>query len=346
MKTVLRCPFYWSDKHGGKMPKSENQKQKLLHIAKYLMENTDANHAVSTPQLIEYLASQGIKAERKSIYNDIDTLNDFGMDIIRSDVHRGGYMLASRQFELAEVKLLVDLVQSSKFITEKKSRELIEKLEELVSKYDAKGMQRQVQVIGRSKAANEKIYYNVDMIHTAISHNVKIKFHYFEWDANKQMKLRKDGKYYEVSPWKLTWDDENYYLLAYDEVAEVIKHYRVDKMLDVALSEEIREGKEIYEKMNMPEFSKKTFGMFAGDERTVRLLCENDILGVVIDRFGTDVAVRKVDEKHIMARFNAAVSPQFFGWIAGLGDRVKIEAPDEVVTNFKEYLKKISLLYK
>ena len=151
------------------MAKSENQKQKLLYIAKYLMEQTDENHAVSTPQLIEYLQSQGIKAERKSIYNDIDTLNDFGMDIIRSEEHRGGYMLASRQFELAEVKLLIDLVQSSKFITEKKSRELIGKLETLVSKYDAKAMQRQVQVIGRSKTLNETIYYNVDLIHAAIS---------------------------------------------------------------------------------------------------------------------------------------------------------------------------------
>jgi len=210
------------------MPKSENQKQKLLYIAKYLMEQTDENHAVSTPQLIEYLSTQGIKAERKSIYSDIETLNDFGMDIIRSEEHRGGYMLASRQFELAEVKLLIDLVQSSKFITEKKSRELIGKLETLVSKYDAKAMQRQVQVIGRSKTMNETIYYNVDMVHTAISQNVKIRFHYFEWDVNKKTKLRKEGSFYEVSPWKLTWDDENYYLIAFDETAGVIKHYRVD----------------------------------------------------------------------------------------------------------------------
>lgn len=327
------------------MPKSENQKQKLLYIAKYLMEHTDATHAVSTPQLIEYLNSQGIKAERKSIYNDIDTLNDFGMDIIRSDEHRGGYMLASRQFELAEVKLLVDLVQSSKFITEKKSRELIGKLEELVSKHDAKGMQRQVQIIGRGKAENEKIYYNVDMIHTAISKNVKIRFHYFEWDVNKQIKLRKDGNYYEVSPWKLTWDDENYYLMAFDEAVGVIKHYRVDKMMDVSLMEEERLGKKVFEEIDMGEFSKKTFGMFSGEEKTVRLLCDNEILGVVIDQFGTEVALRKVDDTHVMARFNVAVSPQFFGWLAGLGNRAKIESPEDVSENFVEYLKNISVLY-
>ena len=216
---------------GGIMAKSENQKQKLLYIVKYLMEHTDEHHAVSTPQLIEYLSTKGIKAERKSIYNDIDTLNDFGFDIIRSEQHRNGYMLVSREFELAEVKLLVDLVQSSRFITEKKSGELIGKLETLISKYEAQGMHREVQVIGRSKTINENIYYNVDIIHTAISQNVKIKFHYFEWDINKKIKLRKEGAFYEVSPWKLTWDDENYYLIAFDEKANMIKHYRVDKML-------------------------------------------------------------------------------------------------------------------
>ena len=327
------------------MPKSENQKQKLLYIAKYLMEQTDENHAVSTPQLIEYLSTQGIKAERKSIYSDIETLNDFGMDIIRSEEHRGGYMLASRQFELAEVKLLIDLVQSSKFITEKKSRELIGKLETLVSKYDAKAMQRQVQVIGRSKTMNETIYYNVDMVHTAISQNVKIRFHYFEWDVNKKTKLRKEGSFYEVSPWKLTWDDENYYLMAFDETAGVIKHYRVDKMLDVSLMEEVRSGKEVFEAIDMATYSKKTFGMFAGEEKTVRLLCDNSMIGVIVDEFGTEVAIRKEDEEHIMARMDVAVSPQFFGWLAGLGDRVEIIAPADVREEYKTYLANVLCRY-
>ena len=327
------------------MPKSENQKQKLLYIAKYLMEQTDENHAVSTPQLIEYLSTQGIKAERKSIYSDIETLNDFGMDIIRSEEHRGGYMLASRQFELAEVKLLIDLVQSSKFITEKKSRELIGKLETLVSKYDAKAMQRQVQVIGRSKTMNETIYYNVDMVHTAISQNVKIRFHYFEWDVNKKTKLRKEGSFYEVSPWKLTWDDENYYLMAFDETAGVIKHYRVDKMLDVSLMEEARSGKEVFEAIDMAAYSKKTFGMFAGEEKTVRLLCDNSMIGVIVDEFGTEVAIRKEDEEHIMARMDVAVSPQFFGWLAGLGDRVEIIAPADVREEYATYLTNVLCRY-
>lgn len=327
------------------MPKSENQKQKLLHIAQYLMENTDENHAVSTPQLIEYLKSQGIKAERKSIYNDIDTLNDFGMDIIRSEEHRGGYMLASRPFELAEVKLLVDLVQSSKFITEKKSRELIAKLETLASKYDAKAMRRQVEIIGRSKTQNETIYYNVDMVHTAISRNVKIRFHYFDWDVNKKMQLRHDGAWYEVSPWRLTWDDENYYLIAFDEEANFMKHYRVDKMLDVALMEDVRMGKEIFEAIDMAEFSKKTFGMFAGEEKTVRLRVENAMVGVIVDTFGTEVSIRPDGNDHVIARMDVAVSSQFFGWLAGLGARVEIISPDEVREEYTSYLANIISRY-
>ena len=331
--------------NGGYMPKSENQKQKLLHIAQYLMENTDENHAVSTPQLIEYLNAQGIKAERKSIYNDIDTLNDFGMDIIRSEEHRGGYMLASRPFELAEVKLLVDLVQSSKFITEKKSRELIGKLETLTSKYEAKAMHRQVEIVGRSKTHNETIYYNVDMVHTAIHKNVKIRFRYFDWDINKKMQLRHEGAWYEVSPWRLTWDDENYYLMAFDEKAGEIRFYRVDKIVDITITDEERVGKETFENMDMAEFSKKTFGMFAGTEKTVRLRCENSLAGVIIDTFGTDVSIRPDGDTHFIARTEVLVSAQFFGWLTGLGSRVEIVSPDEVREEYREYVMDIISKY-
>ena len=327
------------------MPKSENQKQKLLHIAQYLMENTDENHAVTTPQLIEYLKSQGIKAERKSIYNDIETLNDFGMDIIRSEEHRNGYMLASRPFELAEVKLLVDLVQSSKFITEKKSRELIGKLETLTSKYDAKAMRRQVEIIGRSKTQNETIYYNVDMVHTAIHKNVKIRFHYFDWDIHKKMQLRHDGAWYEVSPWRLTWDDENYYLMAFDEKANEMHFYRVDKIVDITLTEEQRVGKEVIDEMPMAEFSKKSFGMFSGTEKTIRLRCENSLTGVMVDTFGTDVAIRPDGETHFIVRAEVLVSPQFFGWLAGLGARVEIISPDEIREEYATYIAKIMSVY-
>jgi len=320
------------------MPKSTNQKQKLLYIEEYLRRHTDESHSVTAPQIIAYLESNGIKAERKSIYNDIQTLCDYGLDIVRDEGPKGGYRLASREFELPEVKLLVDLVQSSKFITTKKSRELIGKLENLVSSNDARKLQRQVVVADRNKTVNEKIYYSVDVIYAAIADNVRIRFHYFDWDVNKQMQLRKDGAFYEVSPWLLTWDDENYYLVAYDSEAMKLKHYRVDKMLDIALTEDVRDGRAAFEKIDIAAYSKKTFGMFAGDVKTVQLLCDTSMTGVMIDRFGTNAALRPYDENHILIRADVAVSPQFFGWLAGLSDRIRILSPEAVARDYQNYL--------
>ena len=323
------------------MPKSEKQKQKLLYIMKCLMEKTDENHSVTTQELIEYLAANGITAERKSIYSDIDLLIDYGMDIVRVKERPAGYRLVSRQFELAELKLLVDAVQSSKFITGKKSRELIGKLETLCSKEEARQLHRQVVVTNRNKAVNENIYYNVDQIYFAIAQNVKVRFLYFDWNAKKEMQLRKDGQYYEVSPWLLTWDDDNYYLIAYDDESDMIKHYRVDKMLQIELSKQEREGKEAFSDFDIAAYSKKTFGMFAGEEETVTLVCEKRLTGVMIDRFGSDVTMRALDDEFILARVNVAVSRQFFGWITGLGNAVRIQSPEKTATAYKEYLQEI-----
>lgn len=320
------------------MPKSTNQKQKMLLILDYLQKHTDETHDATTPQLIDYLASNGIKAERKSIYSDIQTLTDFGYDIVRGPGPHDGYQLLSRDFELAEVKLLVDLVQSSKFITTKKSRELIGKLQHLVSENDARKLQRQVVVTDRNKALNENIYYSVDVIYAAIADNKQIRFQYFDWNVHKQMVPRKDGVIYEVSPWLLTWDDENYYLVAYDRSASKMKHYRVDKMLHIELSESAREGREIFEQIDVAAYSKKTFGMFAGEEETIQLLCDNALIGVIVDRFGSDVALRPYDDTHALARMSVAVSPQFFGWLAGLSGRVTIYAPQSLATSYKDYL--------
>ena len=268
------------------------------------------------------------------------------MDIISIKERPGGYYLASRQFELAELKLLVDAVQSSKFITSKKSRELIKKLGTLCSDSQAKQLQRQVVVTNRNKAVNESIYYNVDMIYNAIAANVKVRFQYFEWNVNKEMQLRKNGAFYCVSPWLLTWDDENYYLIAYDDGAGIVKHYRVDKMLKIGLTGEERSGKEAFDGFDIAGYSKKTFGMFAGEEETVTLCLEERLTGVVVDRFGTEAAMRKKDEKHILARVNVAVSRQCFGWVAGLGAVIKIEAPEMVAEQYRAYLKDILKLYE
>ena len=224
------------------MPKSPGQKLKLLYIIEMLEQNTDENHPMSTAEIIERLEANGIHSERKSIYDDIEKLCDFGYDIIQ--VHSrlgGGYYLAGREFELAELKLLVDAVQSSRFITTKKSRELIKKLEKKAGKHDAGKLQRQVYVAGRIKTENESIYYNIDNIHRSIQENKQIGFTYLDWNLKKQLAERKNG-YREVSPWALIWREENYYLAAFDAEDGIIKHYRVDKMGQAVLLDKPREG--------------------------------------------------------------------------------------------------------
>lgn len=327
------------------MARTSNQKLKLLYMIELLYRRTDEHHAVTTKEIISYLAAHDIQAERKSIYGDIALLQDFGLDILRVEEYGGGYYLASREFELAELKLLVDAVQSSRFITHRKSRELIGKLERLLSVHEAKALNRQVVVTNRNKTINENIYYNVDMIYNGIAENVKIRFQYFEWTIAKEMKLRKDGDYYEVSPFILTWDDENYYLIAYDETSDMIKHFRVDKMLQLTLTREKRTGSEWFEGFDIAGYSNRVFGMFAGTEETVVLRCENAMIGVVIDRFGQEVSVRKDGEEHFRARLHVAVSPQFYGWVSGLGTKIEIVEPMEVRRSYLDYLNSIYQLY-
>lgn len=323
------------------MARVARQKAKIIYIAQYLLEKTDEEHPVTTHEIIEYLAKNDISAERKSIYTDIDVLIEFGLDIVKIKERPGGYYLSSRQFELAELKLLVDAVQASKFITTKKSGQLIAKLETLCSRAQAGCLHRQVVVTNRNKAVNESIYYNVDMIYNAIGANAKVRFQYFEWTVSREMKLRRDGTYYEVSPWLLTWDDENYYLVAFDDRSRMIRHYRVDKMLKIGIMDAAREGRSQFEHFDVAGYSKKTFGMFAGEDETVTLRCDAGLTGVMIDRFGNDVAMREVGNGQITARINVAVSRQFFGWLTGLGAAVKIDSPGRVARAYRDYLHEI-----
>lgn len=324
------------------MAKSVNQKLKLFYILQMLRENTDEEHVLSTQEIIKKLAENDIKAERKSIYADMECLTDYGYDIILKKGRTGsGYYLASREFELAELKLLVDAVQASRFMTVKKSRELIKKLEKLASRHQAVQLQRQVYVAGRVKTENERIYYNVDTIYRAIDDNVKISFTYLEWSLSRELKPRKKGEKYLVSPWALIWEDENYYLAAYDGQAGLIKHYRVDKMGDVNLTKEMREGREQFEKVNPAEYTKRTFGMFGGEEETVTLQFEDRLVGVVLDRFGKDTDIRKTADGKFTVRIHAAVSGQFFGWLAGLGSGAVIAAPEEVRERYVAWLQDI-----
>ena len=324
------------------MSRGANQKFKIYRLAQIMLERTDEEHYLTMPEIIAALKEYDIPADRKSLYADLKDLEILGIEVEGAQIgHRYRYHVLNHPFELPELKLLVDAIQSSKFITERKSNALIKKLEKLVSKYDAMKLQRQVYVSGRIKTMNESIYYTVDAIHNAIAQNKKIRFQYFQWNVKKEMELRHGGAYYHISPWGLSWDDENYYLIAYDSEAGIIKHYRVDKMLKIELSVEKREGKEQFQHFDIAAYSKKTFGMFAGKEETVTLRCDRSLTGVMIDRFGKDVAMRKIDENTIQARVNVAVSRQFFGWITGLGNIVKIEAPERVVEQYRDYLGEI-----
>ena len=328
------------------MAKGNNQKLKIIYLMKILLEKTDEEHSITMTEILAALESYGISAERKSIYSDIENLRVFGMDIIGEQRDRTFYYhVENRQFELAELKLLVDSVQSAKFITVKKSNELIKKIEGFASKYEASQLQRQVYVSGRIKTMNESIYYNVDKIHTAIGANSKITFQYFQWDVNKKMVLRKNGAHYEVSPWALSWDDENYYLIAFDSKEDKIKHFRVDKMLHIELKNEKREGKGRFQKFDMAVYAKKTFGMFGGEEQTVKLLCDNTFAGVMIDRFGKDIFMVSVDDSHFTVSVNVAVSRQFLAWVFALGEGVKIVEPEPVIEQMRKEAERLLQQY-
>lgn len=330
------------------MAKSSNQKMKLLYLLKIFSEKTDENHCMSSGELITELERYGIIAERKSIYDDINCLMNVGYDIVNVKARSGGgYYLASREFELPELKLLVDAVQASRFITQKKSRELIAKIERLASPYEAKKLQRQVIVAGRIKAENESIYYNVDRIHNAIQDNIPITFTYLEWNIKKELQPRKAGQKYKVSPWALTWKDENYYLIAYDQAEEKIKHFRVDKMNRIeGVAKEKRSGMSEFEKLDIGEYTNKTFGMFGGEAETVTILLPASMIGIIIDRFGKETDVRSRENNMISVRIKAAVSGQFYGWITGLGNRVSIIAPEKIKREYAEYLKEILEKYE
>lgn len=319
------------------MPKGTNQKLKLYYLAKIMVNNTDDEHAMTLQDIKNALEQYEITADRKSLYDDFNVLRDMGIDILGEQRGRSYYYhVGKKKFELAELKLLVDAIQSSKFITVKKSHELIRKLESFASRYEASQLQRQVVVAGRIKTMNECIYYNVDAIHSAIANNRMIQFQYFQWSTKKKMEMRHDGQFYKISPWALTWDDENYYLVGYDAQAEKIKHYRVDKMRKLSIMEEKREGREHFKQFNLASYAKKNFGMFGGEEVNVRMQFSNDLVGVVIDRFGKDIIISPVDEEHFIVNVNVAISSQFFGWVFALGTGVKILAPENVVERMKQ----------
>ncbi|MCD8340956.1 MAG: WYL domain-containing protein [Clostridiales bacterium] len=328
------------------MAKRQNQKRKALYLAKIFFEETDENHGLTAGDLIARLQQYDVSVERKTLYQDIEDLRQFGMDIVAMQSGRTHtYHLVSRTFELPELKLLVDAVQSSKFITERKSRELIRKLETLCSVHDGKQLQRQVLITGRVKTMNESIYYNVDDIHTAINGNCQIRFHYFQWNLQREEELRRGGAWYCVSPWHLLWDDENYYMIAYESASDTIKHYRVDKMRNITVTDAPREGQAKLAAFDPAAYTKRLFGMYAGEETRVTLECENRMIGVLVDRFGKDFPLIQKDEGHFIAYVDAAVSEQFLGWVISLGSGVQVTAPEAVVERMREEVRRLNEQY-
>ena len=333
------------------MPKGANQKLKLLYLMKILQERTDQDHALTLAQIIDALEEFGVSAERKSIYDDLEALRLYGLNIEKTPERTCGYYIADRAFELPELKLLVDAVQSSKFITYKKSNELIKKVEALTSRPQAQLLQRQVYVANRIKTMNESIYYNIDTIHAAISSGNKISYRYFEWAVcfsgsdRVRKQFRKNGERYCISPWALIWDDENYYMVGFDADAQMVKHYRVDKMEAIAVLDEPREGQEYFASFDAAIYAKGIFGMFGGQAERVRLRFANRLIGVVLDRFGKEVFLVPDGDGFFCISTDVVVSPQFPSWLFGFGDDVEVLSPPHVKKQLQEQAEKVLRLY-
>lgn len=328
------------------MARSANQKLKCLYLRQFLLENTDEAHPVTVSQMIDYLARHDIAAERKSIYDDIDGLRSYGLDIEYRKAQDGGYFIANREFQLPELKLLVDAVQSSKFLSLRKSNELIAKLEKLASRHEAQTLRRQVYVTHRIKNMNESIYYNVDALHSAIAAGSRITFRYFDWDMNGKKKYRHEGKRYRISPWALLWDDENYYLVGYDAEHAERRHYRVDKMESITQTGEERLGKELFAGFDPAAYSRKVFGMYGGEPQKVTLRFESSMSNIVFDRFGRELILTPDREGGFTVTVEVVPSPQFFAWLTGLGAPVKILSPQPIVQQFCDYLQSVLDAYR
>ena len=324
------------------MPKSANHKRKLLILAKLLLERSDEEHPISRQEMQAELERWGLSAERKSLYDDMEQLKELGMDVQARRGRGGGWYVGERDFELAELKLLVDAVQSSRFLTKRKSDALIRKIEGLTCVHQARQLQRQVYVDRRIKTMNESIFYNVDRLHGAIAAVRMITFRYFEYNAAKERVFRRDGAKYRVTPYGLIWDSENYYLAGWDELYKELRHYRVDKMADISITGMRGRPSDDWD----PEgYSRRHFGMYRGRPCQLRLRCENRLAGVVFDRFGQDVSLIPDGDGHFTTTLDVVVSPPLWGWLFGLGAGVEVLSPDWAVDEFAARLREVAAVY-
>ena len=326
------------------MPMSPNQRAKLLYLMKTLLDKTDEQHPMTTNELIAELDSYGIKAERKSIYTDFEILRQFGLDIETQRNKTTSYYIANRQFELPELKLLVDAVQSSRFITKKKSEELIATLSSLTSETHAKQLQRQVYVAGRAKTMNETVYYSIDQIHAAVNESKKISFRYFDYGTNKKPIYRKDGENYKTTPVTLCWSGDSYYLIAYSLKHDGLAHYRVDRMTDVAVLHEEADNLDP-KKFNIAEHIKQVFGMYSGELIHTTLSFDDSLINVVLDHFGMDSGIKTEANGRFEIKTYVSVSPVFLGWIFQFGDRAEIKEPKNLISAMRELIQINARIY-
>lgn len=317
------------------MPKSNNQKMKQLYLLKLLWEKSDEEHPIAMSDILHYLENNDIAAERKSIYNDIQSLIDFGFDINLRKGPGGGYYIGDRGFELAELKILTDSVQASRFLSDKKTRSLMGKLSTLCSEDQARQLRRQNLLSNSAHAAEEGIFYIVDAIHRAINDDRIIAFYYFDLDEHKQKQYRYGGHHMKTSPVALVWDDENYYLVAWDSKYQTVRNYRVDRMEDVIVTEEERHDKDKIGAIDLKDYTSVNFSMFSGKRTTVSLVFEKELVGVMIDRFGKDLTIYPSGDGRLVIHPEIAVSTQFFGWLFGLEGKATVTGPAEVVEALK-----------
>ena len=321
------------------MSKKSNQKAKLLILREMLLRQGDEEHPIPTRELLEELDRHGIPAERKSIYSDMEILRETGLDVQFRKGKPGGWFVGERDFELPELKLLVDAVQSCRFISRRKSRALIRKLESLTSVGQARQLQRQVYVEDRVKTGNEGVYYAIDKLHTAIAGGRAVTFQYFDYNVKKEKVFRREGKRYTVSPYGLIWGDENfYYLVGWDHALGELRHYRVDRMASLTVTGLPRRGDGSCENFDLVQYGQKHFHMFSGREAKIRLLCENRFVNVMLDRFGQEMMLIPEGEDRFALTVDAVVSPQFYGWLFGLGTGVKLTDPDWAAAEYRAML--------
>ncbi|MDO4460161.1 MAG: WYL domain-containing protein [Clostridia bacterium] len=337
--------------------KGKNQKLKMLYLAEIFRNYTDEKHGLTFKEIQAMLKDYDVSADRKTLYGDFEELRHYGMDITNpSEEQLGAYAnyravngrLFGRNAEelsFAEVKLLVDIVQSTKFITEDKSNKLIKKLENLVSRYQAQELNREIITSGRVKSDNEQVFDNIDSIQLAMNNDIQVEFKYYMWNVNRKLIERHPGKIYKVSPWALVFDDENYYLLGYQEDEGIIKHYRVDKIQDINITDRKRNGEEEFHKQNMAKYTSTMFGMYHGEIKDVVLEAENSMAGVIIDRFGRDTVLRKQDDNHFQVTVQVAISQQFIGWLIGLGNKIKVIEPESVVEKMRDRIRELNETY-